>query len=334
MQVVGNFDKDRLVALIGPDYEREPLVREPLPPGTLDHTRAFVKVQDGCDNRCTFCVTTLARGAGRSRPVGEIVEEIGLLRAMGYQEVVLTGVHLGSYGHDQGDESGLAGLVRAILLRTDVPRLRLSSLEPWDLAPGFFELWQDARLCPHLHLPLQSGCDATLRRMARRTTQAQFAALAEAARARIPGLALTTDVIVGFPGETDAEFDESLRYLDEMGFARLHVFPYSRRPGTAAARMPGQVPDAVKKARKAATLALSERLWDGFQGAQVGREVDVLWESAHGATPDGIVWMGYTGNYLRVMTTTRDPLANSVTRVRLVEAGGQAMRGEPVVLEG
>ncbi len=333
-QVIGNTEKDRLVELVGggapgggPAYEREPIARDPLPPGTLGRTRAFVKVQDGCDNRCTFCVTTLARGRGRSRPVGDIVEEVDLLVDMGYREVVLTGVHLGSYGRDRDDGLGLFELVRALLLRTRVPRLRLSSLEPWDLTPDFFDLWADGRLCPHLHLPLQSGCDATLRRMARRTTRASFAALADAARARIPDLALTTDIIVGFPGETEAEFRESLRFVEAVGFARLHVFPYSRRPGTAAAGMPGQVSEAAKKARKAQMLALSERLWEAFQRQHIGRTFDVLWESARGATPEGFIWSGLTGNYLRVVTTTPDELANTITPTRLAALGQGGLVG-------
>lgn len=329
-QVIGNREKERLAVLVSdakPDYEREPLQREPLPPGTLGRTRAFVKVQDGCDNRCTFCVTTLARGEGRSRPVGEIVDEVGLLAAMGYREAVLTGVHLGSYGHDRGDEAGLRRLVQALLERTDVPRLRLSSLEPWDLAPEFFDLWADGRLCPHLHLPLQSGCDATLRRMARRTTQASFAALVEAARARIPDLAVTTDVMAGFPGETSDEFAESVRFIEAMGFARLHVFPYSARPGTAAARMAGQVSDADKKARKAELLALSEQLWVQFERQHIGRTLDVLWESARGATPDGFVWAGQTGNTLRVVTTAREHLANTITPARLTALGDGGLVG-------
>ncbi len=181
--VVGNADKDRLaVALGGAEaYDLEPLQRD----ARAGRTRAFVKVQDGCDNACTFCITTVARGAGRSRPPEEIVREVAMLTALGYQEIVLTGVHLGSYGHDRGQRDGLADLIRRILAETDAPRLRLSSLEPWDLSPGFFDLWRDQRLCPHLHLPLQSGCDATLRRMARRTTQASFRRLVDAARDRI-----------------------------------------------------------------------------------------------------------------------------------------------------
>jgi threonylcarbamoyladenosine tRNA methylthiotransferase MtaB len=330
-RVVGNASKDNLVALIrpdAPDYEQEPLLREPLPPGTLGRTRAFVKVQDGCDNRCTFCVTTLARGEGRSRAPGEIVGEINLLVGMGYREVVLTGVHLGSYGHDLPGEADLRDLVAAILQHTDAPRVRLSSLEPWDLSPDFFDLWADDRLCPHLHLPLQSGSDATLRRMARRTTCESFAVLVAEARARIPRLAVTTDLIVGFPGETDSDFDESLDFVEQMAFARLHVFPYSRRPGTAAARMADQVPADVRKARKAKLLALSDRLWESFQMQHVGQVHEVLWESARGATPEGFVWSGLTGNYLRVVMTTPDDLANTITQARLTGLGNEGIAAE------
>lgn len=319
--VVGNELKDDLVRHVSGQgaslYEREPLAREALRPGTLGRTRAFVKVQDGCDNRCTFCVTTLLRGEARSRPLREVIDEINLLLDAGYREIVLTGVHLGSYGHDLDRPLGLHDLVETLLSSTSLPRLRLSSLEPWDLDADFFDLWADPRLCPHLHLPLQSGCNATLRRMARRTTQETFAALVDAARTRIPDLALTGDIIAGFPGETEAEFAESLAFAGSIGFARLHVFSYSSRPGTAAARMPGHVPTDVKKERCARMMALSDQLWRAFQSRRIGRTYDVLWESAHGATPDGLVWSGLTGNYLRVFTTTAQMLNNTITSARL-----------------
>lgn len=330
--VIGNGQKDDLVRQVSDPqaspYEREPVAREAVRPGTLGRTRAFVKVQDGCDNRCTFCVTTLLRGEGRSRPVHEISEEVDLLLDAGYREIVLTGVHLGSYGHDLEQPRGLSDLVRMLLSKTRVPRLRLSSLEPWDLDAGFFDLWADPRLCPHIHLPLQSGCNATLRRMARRTTQETFSALVDAARARIPDLALTGDMIVGFPGETQAEFAESLAFVASIGFARLHVFSYSSRPGTAAARMPGHIPTDVKRNRCARMMALSNRLWRTFQSQRIGRTYDVLWESAHGATPDGLIWSGLTGNYLRVFTTTAQMLSNTITSARLTglaEDGLQAV---------
>lgn len=337
--VVGNAEKDRLVPIVLQDdapaevYDREPLAREPLP-GALGRTRAFVKAQDGCDNRCTFCVTTIARGQGRSRALADMVREVQGLVDAGYREVVLTGVHLGSYGHDFGQRDGLERLVRALLADTDVPRLRLSSLEPWDLPSQFFALWENPRLCHHLHLPLQSGCDATLKRMARRTTQAKFRALVEAARERIPDLALSTDVIVGFPGETDAEFETSYAFIREMDFMKLHVFRYSKRPGTAAARMPGHVADDVKKARSARLLALSEAGAARFARRFVGREVSVLWEQVSGATPAGFVNSGLTDHYLRVEMVAPEALTNMITAVRATGFSGGKLHAQPVVPGG
>lgn len=318
--VIGNLDKDRLVPIVlgegvpAQAYDREPLEREPLP-GALGRTRAFVKAQDGCNNRCTFCVTTIARGPGRSRPLADVVHEVQALVAVGYREAVLTGVHLGSYGHDLGLADGLARLVRALLEHTDMPRLRLSSLEPWDLSPNFFELWENPRLCRHLHLPLQSGCDATLRRMARRTSQASFRALIEAARAAIPDLAVSTDVIAGFPGETDAEFETSFGFVRELDFMKLHVFRYSKRPGTAAARMAGHVAEEIKKARSARLLALSDEGAQRFARRFVGQSVTVLWEQVSGATPDGFVNNGLTDHYVRVELVAPEVLTNTISTV-------------------
>jgi threonylcarbamoyladenosine tRNA methylthiotransferase MtaB len=333
-RVVNNVDKDRLVSLVlksDPQedvFDREPPDRE-FVTGALGRTRAFVKVQDGCNNRCTFCVTTIARGAGRSRPAGEVLREIQALAAAGYQEAVLTGAHLGSYGHDHGDRDGLARLVRSILDHTAIPRLRLSSLEPWDLSPHFFELWADTRLCRHLHLPLQSGCDATLRRMARRTSQAAFRKLVEAARTQIPDLALSTDLITGFPGETDAEFEISYRFVREMDFMKLHLFRYSQRAGTVAARMPGQVPESVKKERSARLLALSDEGAQRFFARFIGREMAVLWEQATGVSEAGFRNSGLTDNYIRVEMDTLAALTNTITTVRLAVATERGLRAEP-----
>lgn len=322
-QVVNNLDKDSLVSMVAQDpldveFEREPLERS-IYASALSRTRAFVKVQDGCDNRCTFCVTTIARGPGRSRPQAAIVEEVQTLAAAGYQEAVLTGVHLGSYGHDHGSAEGLFDLVRAVLAETDIPRLRLSSLEPWDLSPDFFTLWQDPRMCRHLHLPLQSGCDATLKRMARRTSQRAYRSLIQAARQAVPGVAISTDVIVGFPGETDAEFEISRDFIREMDFMKLHVFRYSSRPGTAAARMPGHVDDATKRARSAVLLDHSEDGARRFYQRLVGQTVDVLWEQVTGASEVGFVNSGLTDNYVRVKLVDPEPLTNQISTVRVTD---------------
>ncbi len=319
-RIIGNQEKDNLVAQITGQpieiYDSEPFERDKLP-GPFGRTRAFVKVQDGCDNACTFCITTVARGAGSSRSLDDVLREVNALHKRGYQEAVLTGVHLGSYGHDRGEREGLAQLVKALLQNTAMPRIRLSSLEPWDLSPDFFALWEDQRLCRHLHLPLQSGCDATLRRMRRNTDQQRFRALVAAARAAIPQLRITTDVIVGFPGETEGEFAQSEQFIREMNFAGLHVFRYSSRPGTPASRMRDHVSSAQKKQRSARLLELAEELERDFAASLLGSEQAVLWEQVIGATPTGFVLSGYTDNYLRVRTTHPRDLANVITRFEL-----------------
>jgi threonylcarbamoyladenosine tRNA methylthiotransferase MtaB len=317
VSVVANADKDRLAQRIGgaEPMDLEPLQRDQRPQG--GRARAFVKAQDGCDNACTFCITTVARGAGRSRSAEELVREIAMLTALGYHEIVLTGVHLGSYGHDAGTRDGLAAMIRRILAETDVPRLRLSSLEPWDLTPGFFDLWRDSRLCPHLHLPLQSGCDATLRRMARRTTQASYRQLVEAVRDRIDDPAITTDLIVGFPGETEAEFEQSIAFVEALGFAGMHIFRYSRRAGTAAARMRGHVDDQLKKARSDRLHALAASMQAAYAERWLGRTLPVVWEQVAGASEDGFLNVGYTPNYLRAVCVHRRALTHHMTPARL-----------------
>jgi threonylcarbamoyladenosine tRNA methylthiotransferase MtaB len=217
--------------------------------------------------------------------------------------------------------------VQAILGHTDIPRLRLSSLEPWDIAPDFFSLWQNPRLLPHLHMPLQSGCDRTLRRMVRRTSQASFRELVTAARSHIPDLNLSTDIITGFPGETEADFVENLAYVEEIAFSRLHVFTYSQRPGTAAAKMPGQIPNTVKKARTRRMIELGERLSLAFHERFVGQVREVLWETAVGADKQGLRWVGYTDNYIRVQAHGAADLFNCITPVLLSESWVDSMSG-------
>jgi len=343
--VVGNQGKEHLEHLLdgesgGQDTGQPPAtplvasldtsIAETQSPLAARRTRAFVKIQDGCDNACTYCIIRQARGPQRSRPADEIVAEVQAQRATGHQEVVLTGVHIGAYGQDrQGSQPAgdLWHLVRRILAETDVPRLRLSSIEPWDLPESAFALWEDLRLCRHLHLPLQSGCDATLRRMARRYTSAEFSALVTAARRAIPDLAVTSDMIVGFPGETDVEFAESLAFLEGLGLARVHVFPYSVRAGTPAAQMPDQVPPPIKAERARAMRALATSSEHAFQQRFVGQTVYVLWESAR-PEEEGLVWSGLTDNYLRVYTGNTGRLANTLSAARLVALTRNGLQGE------
>jgi threonylcarbamoyladenosine tRNA methylthiotransferase MtaB len=315
--VVGNADKDRLVELVSEqldDGAMPVLATEPDGQHLYRHggrTRAFIKVQDGCRNRCTFCIVTIARGDERSRPIAQVVDEVNALAAAGYREAVITGVHLGGYGGDLGTD--LAALVRALLADTDIGRLRLSSLEPWDLPPGFFELWADPRLMPHLHLPLQSGCDTVLRRMSRRCSTDSYRHLVAEARATIPDLTVTTDLIVGFPGETEAEHRASLAFAGEIGFGHVHGFSFSAREGTKAARLSGQLSGDRKRARSRELHALAARMKRAHLERFAGSERPVLWESAQGAGR----FAGYTDNYLRVETTATDDLENRITVARL-----------------
>jgi len=319
-RVVTNDRKDQLVAELLNDREQafdvEPIIREPLP-GLHHRTRAFIKVQDGCDNHCTFCVTTIARGAGRSRPIAEVISDIQYALDGGTKEIVLTGVHLGSWGQDFNLH--LRDLVKSILRETDVTRLRLSSLEPWDLDADFFSLWEDARLCPHLHLPLQSGCDATLKRMARKTTPATFRDLVTAARQIMPDAALTTDIIAGFPGETEDEFAKSLAFVKEMNFAGGHAFTYSPRPGTGAARMKDQVRPAVGKERNAIYRAAFEESATAYRQKFIGKTLSVLWESTTQLDEHGWQMEGHTGNYLRANAIASAPRWNEIDNVELIE---------------
>lgn len=336
-RVVSNADKDRLVTdllqIELPEFESEPVEREPIPGARL-RTRAFIKVQDGCDNHCTFCITTVARGAGRSRSVAEVLGDVqAVLQTApdgqdGAREIVLTGVHLGSWGQDFAVPLHLQALIRAILEYTDLPRLRLSSLEPWDLDDSFFRLWENPRLCRQLHLPLQSGSAATLRRMARKTTPAEFRRLVAAARQAIPGVAITTDLIAGFPGESEAEFAETLAFVDEMQFADSHVFTYSPRPGTAAARLPGQVPHPLRKERNARLRLALEDSNRRYREAHLGLVLPVLWESAVSVGPLGWEMSGLTDNYLRVQAAAPRQLWNRITPVRLTTLVDGRIDGE------
>jgi threonylcarbamoyladenosine tRNA methylthiotransferase MtaB len=298
-------------------------------------TRAFIKVQDGCNNKCTFCIVTLARGDSRSRPLAAIVTEIQQLVADGLQEVVLTGVHLGSYGRDLAgpERTDLKALVAAILAETEIPRLRLSSLEPWELADGFFDLWSQwpGRLCPHLHLPLQAGTDKQLRQMARRCTTASFRQLVQAARQAIPDLIVTTDLIVGFPGESAVDFAEGLAFVAEMRFAHAHIFPYSAREGTAAAKFSGDVPTAIKKERGQQMRALVEQTGQQERQRFIGTIRPVLWEGEGQPLTDqpGRLWSGLTDNYLRVTAVVdeRVDLHNVMKPTQLTDLEGEFLLG-------
>lgn len=332
-RIVPNKDKDRLIHLLDPTipvdipiYDQEPVLRDYLA-SNMSRTRAFIKVQDGCDNRCTFCITTIARGRSRSRSVGDIVSEIQGLVAAGYKEAVLTGVHLGSFGMDLGTSVRLIDLVKAVLEHTDIPRLRLSSLEPWDIPDRFFELWSNPRLLPHLHVPLQSGSDRILKRMARRTDRSSFRQLANSARINIPNLNLSTDLIAGFPGEDDRDFEDTAEFVSEMGFSRLHVFTFSRRPGTAAEKMDGQIPKQIRKQRTRKLIDLGRQLGLEFHKSNEGRMLSVLWERAETSDTNGHLWLGYSENFIRVRVTSTVDLSNQITQTYVTGASPEGLSG-------
>jgi threonylcarbamoyladenosine tRNA methylthiotransferase MtaB len=265
----------------------------------FSRTRVQMKVQDGCDNRCTYCIVPYVRGGSRSRSIASVVEHVGRKARAGYQEIVLTGIHLGDYHPDEGGQLDqnldLGDLIQALLRDTEISRIRVSSLEPEDFRLEWLDLWQDPRMCRHLHLPMQSGSDAVLRRMARRYNSARYREIILTAKRLVPGIAISTDIITGFPGETDEDFEHTYALASELEFAKSHVFRFSARQGTAAARMRGHIKEEVKKARSQRLLDLHEVHSRLFRQQFLGQTVDVLIEQyKHGK------WEGLTDNYLRV----------------------------------
>jgi len=318
--VVPNGQKDALVQTIEQELDWLTMPQAATAPSAQTHlsshrTRAFVKIQDGCRNECTYCIVTVARGSERSRTIPDVVQEVQELAQSGTQEVVIAGVHIGGYGHEIG--VNLRQLIEALLEKTTVPRIRIGSLEPWDLPSGFFKLWgQSDRLCPHFHLPLQSGCDPVLKRMARRCSVAEFKSLVAAARAEVAGVNITSDLIVGFPGETDDEFLQTTKTLLEIDFGGLHIFSYSRREGTPAARMKNQLPKALKKARSRVVHNLAAGMKRAAFERQIGHLTQVLWESQGTSLVDGsAVWLGYTERYFRAECRVHEglDLTNQIT---------------------
>jgi threonylcarbamoyladenosine tRNA methylthiotransferase MtaB len=293
--------------------------------------RAFVKVQDGCRYRCSFCVVTLARGEERSREIHEVVEEINGLVDQGIKEIILTGVHLGGYGSENGTD--LVQLISTILTHTDVSRLRLGSLEPWDLPTKFFDLFQNQRLMPHLHLPLQSGSNSVLRRMSRRCKTGEYEILINTARAVIPDFNLTTDVIVGFPGETEKEWKEGLGFIEKIGFSHIHIFSFSPRQGTKAAILPRQLPGLVKKRRSRELHKLAKRMKKSRLKQYLGRTFNILCEgSSEQDSGHFKSYSGYTPNYIRVMlkNSVKKRLNNQIKEARLLSL---TVDGEGVIAE-
>jgi threonylcarbamoyladenosine tRNA methylthiotransferase MtaB len=327
--VVSNKDKDQLVEKTLTELNMDVMPAMSTEPGeislfTRGRQRAFVKVQDGCRYRCTFCIVTVARGDEISRPVQAVIDEINALHKQGITEVILTGVHLGGYGSDLGNN--LSDLINAILSETDIPRLRLGSLEPWELPEDFFTLFHNPRLMPHLHLPLQSGSDTVLRRMARRCKTEEFSAIVSQLRTQIPHFNITTDIIVGFPGETEEEWQDSFNFIKQTGFGHIHIFTYSSREGTKAATLPNQLTNDIKKQRSQQLHTLANDMKLAFCQENIGNEFQVLWEGYHEPLEgEKQRVFGYTPNYLKVscVINNNESVENQtiITKLMAVEEG-------------
>lgn len=332
--VVGNTDKPELVRRILEWRGDSPV---PCAVGAepdgynprLLRTRGMVKIQHGCNQVCAYCIVPKVRGRERSVLPADVVAQVRRYLELGYKEIVLTGTQLGSYGFDLGGED-LHGLIERVLKDTAVLRLRVSSLQPQEIDSRLLDIWSDSRLCPHFHMPLQSASPAVLKRMRRRYTPERYAEAVDLVRTCVPGSSVTVDVIAGFPGETEDDFEATYSFCERMGFASMHVFPYSSRPGTSAAHFKDHVEPHVKSERVARLLRLSETSSAGFRREQLGSTRTVLWEGRlEGAQGHG-EYAGLTDNYVRVMAASDHDLTNTITEARLLSLEGNLVRAELV----
>jgi len=290
------------------------------PPHPCSRTRALVKVQDGCNLHCSYCIVPAIRGREKSLSPEAILQEVKAREEEGYREVVLTGTRVGAY---RWNGTSLPDLLAQVLRKTRIERVRLSSLQPQEIGPELLSLLQDPRFCPHLHLPLQAGSDRVLEAMGRPYTSHEFASQVEALRREVAGLTITTDIMVGFPAEGEREFEESLTLCRELGFARVHVFPYSPRPGTRAAALPPGL-EKTRRARVRQMLLLAEECFTAYRERSLGQEMPVLFEKRERRG----LWTGHTPGYLRVFAPSQEPLGNQVRRARLVSLHPQGLWGE------
>ncbi len=321
--VIPNQDKEKLVDIATQELNLLTMPSEATIPGETSlfkrgRQRAFIKIQDGCRYRCTYCIVTVARGSERSRAVGDIVSEINNLTSQGIHEAVLTGVHVGGYGSDIN--SDLYKLIKTILSESDLPRLRLASVEPWDLPDKFFELFSNPRLMPHMHLPLQSGSDGVLKRMSRRCKTSNFKRLIDYARSEVSDFNVTTDVIVGFPGETEEEWQESMEFISRIEFSHIHIFSYSKREGTKAAGLTDQVSNDIKKMRSVELHRLAADMKRDYLQKHINKEFPILWESGSNAEQTGTTrYFGYTPNFVRTQIDidSSEVLTNTIQQARI-----------------
>jgi threonylcarbamoyladenosine tRNA methylthiotransferase MtaB len=335
--VVNNQNKDQLARKVMDEFSANTMPLNAQEPGESSlflrgKHRAFIKIQDGCRYRCTYCIVTLARGEERSRTIVEIIDEVNNLYQQGIQEIVLTGVHVGGYGSDIA--TTLHQLVKAILTETSMPRIRFASVEPWDLPEDFFTLFENSRLMPHMHLPLQSGSDSVLRRMSRRCKIADFSSLVNQARKSIAGFNVTTDIIVGFPCETVEEWNSTLQTVSDIGFGHIHIFSFSAREGTKAAGLAHPVAEDIKRARSKELHVLADEMKQTFYQKQINQKVDVLWESRKVDDSGKAYYSGYAPNFCRVESNDRNEvlLEGRIKTAKLMEysVSKSILKGETV----
>jgi threonylcarbamoyladenosine tRNA methylthiotransferase MtaB len=329
--VLGNREKQDITRLVETGESLVSDIAGELTAGPLklesfaEHTRAFLQAQNGCNSFCAYCIVPYARGRSRSVPLDAVLQGVRNLAAKGFKEVVLTGIHLGAYGLDLAPPQSLTGLVRRIDAERIVPRLRIGSVEPNELTDELLALMAESKIiCPHLHLPLQSGSDSVLQRMGRRYTTAFFRDLMARIVSALPQAFIGADVIAGFPGETEEEFNETLQLIEDLPFSDLHVFPYSSRPGTRAAAMPGQVPGNVIKKRAELLRDCAARKKDGFLSRQVGHEVMVL---VQGFDEKSLICNGISNNYVTVRFQGQKGMINSEQEVSVDGVAGEHVTG-------
>ena len=298
---------------------------EILPPGGLsERTRAMLKVQDGCVNFCSYCIIPYTRGPVRSAPLELAVQQAKELADKGFREIVITGIEIASWGVDLPDKPGIVILIEAICQAVPDLRVRLGSLEPRIVTEEFCQtLSRYPNLCPHFHLSMQSGCDTVLKRMKRKYDTNRYYESVELLHKYFPSCALTTDMIVAFPGETEEEFTESLEFIQKCGFAEMHIFPYSRRPGTPADKMPGQHPNAVKEDRSRRAISIADTMKQTYMESMIGTVQPVLFEE-----PNGGFFTGHAPNYIRVSVKTEEDLHNQVRQVRITNVSSDGVTGD------
>jgi threonylcarbamoyladenosine tRNA methylthiotransferase MtaB len=319
--VVGNNDKAQLKLLL----ENSGLLKCPASiPGTptFNRTRSFIRVQDGCNQSCSYCIVPFARGLEKSLDYEEVIHQVRQRVQEGYQEVILTGTEIGRYNDNK---TNLKDLLENILLKTNVPRLRISSLQPQEISQELISVWRNPRLCRHFHLSLQSGSDTVLKRMRRHYTTQDYSAAVRLLRSIMPEIAVTTDLIVGFPGETEKEFQESFDFCRQMEFARIHIFPFSPRKGTSAERMTDQIRPQVKDARSERMLELAQASLQDYHKRFLGRTEEVLFERYTGG-----YFSGYTGTYIKTYVKNESDISHQICSVRLVKVQKEGMVGEIV----